>query len=88
MVAAIRNVECALGDGIKQPTVSELKNRPIARKSIVAARGIRRGEIFTESNLTVKRPGMGLSPMLWESVLGKESTKDYTVNDFILDLEL
>ena len=60
MVAAIRNIEQALGDGIKRPTASEAKNRPVVRKSLVAARPIRAGEVFSESNVAVKRPGTGI----------------------------
>lgn len=77
MVKAIRNIEAALGNGIKKPTPSELKNRPIARKSIVAARPIQAGEKFTGENLTVKRPGTGLSPMQWDRVVGTTAMKDY-----------
>jgi len=74
---AIRNIEKALGNGIKKPSPSELKNKPIARKSIVAARNIHKGESFTEENLTVKRPGTGISPMRWDEVIGKVTQKDY-----------
>lgn len=83
MVAAIRNIEQALGDGIKRPTPSELKNRPVARKSIVAACAIRAGERFTEGNLTVKRPGTGLSPMLWDEVLRRTAPRDFGVDELI-----
>ncbi len=77
MVKAVRNVESALGDGIKKPTPSELKNKPIVRKSIVAARPIYAGEKFTSTNLTVKRPGTGVSPMLWDTVVGKRAVRKY-----------
>lgn len=77
MVQAIRNIDLALGDPVKQVTPSEAKNRAIARKSIVAAVAIAPGEVFTEANLTVKRPGTGLSPMLWEQVLGQTAKKEY-----------
>lgn len=77
MVVAIRKVEMALGDGDKAPTPSERKNMPIARKSIVAARPIRKGEVFTESNLAVKRPGTGVSPMRWDEFVGKVANRDY-----------
>jgi N,N'-diacetyllegionaminate synthase len=77
MVRMVRNVEDALGDGIKRPSASELKNRPIARKSIVAACAIASGELFSEGNLTVKRPGTGLSPMRWHEVLGRRASRDY-----------
>ena len=77
MVVAIRNVKRALGDGIKKPTVSELKIKDIVRRSIVASAHIRKGELFTEKNLLVKRPGTGLSPMLWDHVIGKRAPKDF-----------
>ncbi|MDP4837851.1 MAG: N-acetylneuraminate synthase, partial [Burkholderiales bacterium] len=70
MVAAIRNVESALGNGVKQVTPSEWKNKDIARKSIVARQAIKLGELFTAENLAAKRPGNGLSPMRWDEVLG------------------
>lgn len=71
MVRSIRNIEKAMGDSIKRPSKSELKNILIARKSIVASRNINKGELFTEENITVKRPGTGISPMEWYAVLGK-----------------
>jgi len=77
MVAAIRQVEQALGNGIKIPGASELRNKPIARKSLVAARAIRAGEIFSEENLTSKRPGNGTSPMEYWAYLGKVAMRDY-----------
>lgn len=77
MVKAIRNVEAALGDGKKKRTASEENNRNIVRKSIVAAKSIKAGEIFTEDNITVKRPGTGISPMEWYQILGNTATKDY-----------
>ena len=83
MVKAIRNVELSLGDGIKRPSASEIKNRPIVRKSLVAAHAIRAGELLTEANLTVKRPGTGLSPMWWDMVLGREATRDYAPDELI-----
>ncbi|MCK6604152.1 MAG: N-acetylneuraminate synthase [Ignavibacteriaceae bacterium] len=83
MVSAIRNIELAMGDGIKQPSTSEAKNITIARKSIVAARDITEGEIFTEENLCVKRPGTGISPMMWDSLLGKKSSRSYTTDELI-----
>ncbi len=83
MVAGIRNVEQALGDGIKTPTPSEIKNIPIARKSIIAKMKIKKGDIFTEENLSVKRPGNGISPMNWLEVLGKIALKDYQEDDLI-----
>ncbi|MGW9684598.1 N-acetylneuraminate synthase [Flagellimonas sp. 2504JD1-5] len=83
MVAAIRNIERAMGDGIKRPTESEKKNKPIVRKSIVASRKINKGEVFTESNITVKRPGTGLSPMKWNEVIGTIAAKDYQEDEII-----
>lgn len=83
MVRAIRNIEIALGNGIKKPSPSESKNMVIARKSIVAARNIRKGESFTEENLTVKRPGTGISPMRWDEVVGQVTQKDYEKDELI-----
>jgi N,N'-diacetyllegionaminate synthase len=83
MVAAIRNIEQALGDGIKRPTPSELLNRPIARKSLVAARAIRAGDRITEADLAVKRPGTGVSPMRWDEVIGMEARRDFAPDELI-----
>lgn len=84
MVRAIRNIECAIsGDGKKHVSNSERKNISIARKSIVASRNIKKGELLTEENLTVKRPGDGISPMMWEQVIGTYATKDFTVDEKI-----
>ena len=83
MVTEIRNVELALGDGVKRITSSERNNRLVARKSIVAAVPIKSGEIFTEHNITVKRPGDGLSPMAWERVLGQSARRDFQTDDLI-----
>ncbi len=83
MVKAIRNIEKALGTGIKKISSSELKNKPIARKSIVAARNIQKGALFTKENLTVKRPGTGISPMRWDEVIGQRASKDYKQDDLI-----
>ncbi|MBS1189845.1 MAG: N-acylneuraminate-9-phosphate synthase [Rhodocyclaceae bacterium] len=83
LVAAIRNVEVALGDGIKRPTPSEARNRPIARKSIVAARDIKRGEILDACNLAIKRPGTGLSPMRWDEVVGTPASRDFAADELI-----
>lgn len=83
MVNAIRNIEQALGDGIKKVSDSEKGNISVARKSIVAACTIKKGELLTEDNLTVKRPGTGLSPMLWENVIGTVAIKDYEEEDLI-----
>lgn len=83
MVAAIRNVELALGDGIKRPTPSELRNRPIARKSLVAARVIRAGDRIAEADLAVKRPGTGVSPMRWDEVIGTEARRNFAPDELI-----
>lgn len=84
MVLTIRNIEKAIaGSGIKEPSPSEKKNISVARKSIVAKRGIKLGEIFTEKNITTKRPGTGLSPMIWDNVIGKKATKDFYGDDLI-----
>ncbi|OYY94504.1 MAG: N-acetylneuraminate synthase [Hydrogenophilales bacterium 28-61-23] len=83
MVSAIRNIEQALGDGIKRPSASEAKNRPIVRKSLVAAKAIRRGEIFSSENLTTKRPGSGISPMRWDEVIGRAAGCDFATDELI-----
>jgi N-acetylneuraminate synthase len=83
MVKAIRDVEAALGDGIKRPTSAEWKNRPIARKSLVAARPIRTGEAFTEDNLGCKRPGDGRSPFDFWSILGTNAERPYDQDNAI-----
>ena len=83
MVKAIRNVEQALGSDKKAVSDSERPNIVVARKSIVAARLIKAGEIFTEENITVKRPGGGLSPMLWDQVLGQKATRDFPYDSLI-----
>ncbi len=83
MVLAIRNVEKALGTGEKVPTASEARNINIARKSIVAARDIKAGEVFTSGNLDVKRPGNGISPIKWFSVLGKTAKRDFVADELI-----
>ena len=84
MVSAIRNIEKAVGgDGTKHVSESEKKNIAIARKSIVAACDIKAGEVFTEQNLTVKRPGSGISPMRWEKVLGKTAVRDFNEDELI-----
>lgn len=83
MVTAIRNVEQALGDGVKKPSESEKINIDIVRKSIIAARPIKKGEVFTEDNLTTKRPGTGISPMKWKNFIGTEANRDYEEDDLI-----
>lgn len=83
MVDAIRHIEQALGNGVKQISESERKNIAIARKSIVAASEIKKGELFTEENLTVKRPGGGISPMKWDEVIGTTATRNYQPDELI-----
>lgn len=83
MVNGIRNIELAMGNGIKTPSLSEIKNKVAARKSIVAAKYISKDEIFSSENLTVKRPGNGISPMLWERVIGSKAKKDYQPDELI-----
>lgn len=83
MVTSIRNIEKALGDGIKRLTPSEVRNRPVARKSLVASREIKAGEVFTVENLIVKRPGTGISPMRFYEVLGKKVPRDFIEDELI-----
>lgn len=83
MVSAIRNIEKALGDGVKVPSESEIENRVVARKSIVAAETISKGEIFTTKNLAVKRPGSGISPMKWYEVIGTKAIRDFNEDELI-----
>ena len=83
MVDAIRNVEEAIGSAEKHATASETPNKEVARKSIVAARAIAKGEVLTEENITVKRPGNGISPMLWDSVIGTKAKRDFIYDELI-----
>lgn len=84
MVQAIRNTEKALlGSGVKEPSPSESKNKPIARKSIVALQPIKKGVVFTQENIGIKRPGTGISPMQWDEVLGQEAKQDFEGDDLI-----
>ena len=83
MVTAIRNIEKAMGDGIKKPSPSEIKNKAVARKSIVAAKKINKGEKFTEKNIAVKRPGTGISPMQWDKLLAQTATRDFDEDELI-----
>ena len=87
MIRAIRNIEISLGNGIKYPSESERKNLNIVRKSIVAKRVIKKGEVFTEENITAKRPGTGLSPMRWREIIGKMADRDYQKDEMILSLK-
>lgn len=83
MVHAIRNVSNALGDGVKIPSKSEVKNMTVARKSIVAMRDIRLGEEFSADNITTKRPGTGISPMRWYDVIGSVATRSFLMDELI-----
>ena len=83
MIASIRNIEKALGTGIKQVSSSERKNITIARKSIIAARDIKAGEFLTDKNLTVKRPGNGINPMRWDEVVGQIAKRDFVEDELI-----
>jgi N,N'-diacetyllegionaminate synthase len=83
LVSSIRNVELAMGDGIKRAGRSEARNLPIVRKSIVAAMPIRQGEAFTSGNLIAKRPGSGISPMRWDEVVGKIARRDFATDELI-----
>lgn len=83
LVSGIRNIELALGDGVKKPFPSEIRNMTIARKSLIAKENIRKGEIFTEQNVTTKRPGNGISPMRWDEVMGKTASKDFLEDELI-----
>ena len=84
MVNGIRKIEKALGDGIKKPSKSEKKNIDIVRKSIVAIKPIKKGEIFSEENIGVKRPGTEISPMKWYEVIGKTAKKDFEIDEWII----
>lgn len=84
MVAAIRNIEISLGDGIKRLTKSEIRNKLAARKSLVASKSIKAGELFTAENITTKRPGTGISPMHWDDVINKPSPKEFLVDELII----
>jgi len=84
MVSSIRNIEKALGDGVKKISPSEQKNINIARKSITAARDIKKGEIFASENITTKRPGDGISPMRWNEIIGRRAIKDFEIDEKII----
>ena len=83
MIRSIRNIECGLGTNVKKPTNSERKNISIVRKSIVASKNIKKGELFSNNNLTTKRPGLGVSPLKWYSYIGKKSDREYKKDDSI-----
>jgi N,N'-diacetyllegionaminate synthase len=84
MVKSIRNIEKALGNGVKAPSQSEKKNIAVARKSIVAKRGIRAGETFSEDNIAAKRPGNGISPMKWFEITGQKAKRDFKEDELIV----
>ena len=83
MITAIRNIELALGDGVKRIMPSELKNRQVARQSIVAKANIKKGEALSETNITTKRAGSGISPMRWDQIIGSKSNRDYLIDEII-----
>ena len=83
MVQSIRVVERVLGDCIKRPTTSEQFNLPIVRKSLVASQEIKTGETFSSKNVTVKRPGTGISPMSWDALIGRTASRDYCLDEQI-----
>lgn len=83
MVLGIRSIERAMGDGIKRATASESANLPIVRKSLVAAQAIHDGELFTDENITAKRPGIGISPMHWDELIGRNASRAYGPDDLI-----
>jgi N,N'-diacetyllegionaminate synthase len=85
LVVAIRNIEVSLGDGIKKVMPSEIPNIDITRKSLVAKTQIHKGDFYTEENVTAKRPGTGVSPMFWDQFLGKKASRDYKIDDLIID---
>lgn len=83
LVSAVRNVEKAIGNGKKEVSLSETENKSIARKSIVARKNIKAGEVFTVDNITTKRPGTGISPMKWHDVMGKTAVRDFMEDELI-----
>ncbi len=83
MICAIRKIEMAMGTGEKKPADCEIANKVVARKSIIAACDIRQGAIFTSENLTVKRPGNGISPMWWYEILGRKAIRDFKEDELI-----
>jgi sialic acid synthase SpsE len=83
MVTAIRNIEIALGDGIKRLTSSEVRNKQVARKSLVASQFIKAGDTFSSQNVTIKRPGTGISPMRWDEVMRHVAIRDFEIDELI-----
>jgi N,N'-diacetyllegionaminate synthase len=84
MVTAIRNIEAALGSGIKVIAPSEARNKPVARKSIVAKKAIKAGDVFSIENITAKRPGTGISPMRWDEIIGRTASCDFKADELIV----
>jgi N,N'-diacetyllegionaminate synthase len=85
MIVAIRNIQVSLGDGVKKVMPSEIPNIDVARKSLVAKEQINNGDIYTSENITTKRPGTGVSPMFWDQFLGKKASRNYDIDDLIID---
>jgi N,N'-diacetyllegionaminate synthase len=83
MILAIRNIEKALGDGVKKVSSGEMKNRSIVRRSLVAASKIKKGEYFNKDNIAAKRPGTGLSPLMWDKVIGRKAPHDFNEDEMI-----
>ena len=83
MIESIRNIELALGNGVKSLSPSEKKNLMVVRKSLVTTRAIKAGEVFTNENITAKRPGTGISPMRWDEVLGKKAIRNFIADELI-----
>ena len=83
LIRSIRNIELAMGDGVKRPGLRESQNIPVVRKSLVAVKPIRAGKLFSAENVGVKRPGTGLNPMRWDEVIGRRSVRDFSVNELI-----
>jgi N,N'-diacetyllegionaminate synthase len=83
MVLAIRNIEIALGDGIKRLTPSEMRNKLVVRKSLVARKAINAGEVFSSDNISTKRPGTGISPMRWDEVIGNAAVRNFAADELI-----
>lgn len=83
MVAAIRNIETALGDGIKRLTPSEARNKHAARKSLVTSQAVKAGEVFNAQNITAKRPGIGISPMRWDEVVDRKAPRDFAADELV-----
>ena len=83
MVVAIRNIEKALGSAVKRPSASESKNKPIVRRSLVAAKPIKAGEKFSSENIVAKRPGTGISPMRWDEVIGRMAPRNFEIDELI-----